>query len=134
MELISIRQLIDPQRCFEVVRQLRWPDGVCCPHCGSDQINRNGHDESQPHRQRYLCKGCKRSFDDLTVTIFEGHHQPLEIWILCLYFMGLNLSNRQIAQEIDLSESEVQAMTTRLREGVFKKKPKAQIEPGGGGR
>jgi hypothetical protein len=31
--------------------------------------------------------------DDLTDTIFAGHHQPLKVWILCLYFMGLNLSH-----------------------------------------
>jgi hypothetical protein len=39
--------------------------------------------------------------------------------------MGLNLSNRQIAQELDLNEDDVQAMTTVLREGVDKKKPRA---------
>jgi len=40
--------------------------------------------------------------DDLSDTIFAGHHQPLRVWILCLYFMGLNLSSEQIAQELDL--------------------------------
>ena len=39
-------------------------------------------------------------FDDLTGTVLAGHHQPLRVWVLCLYFMGLNLSNRQIAQEL----------------------------------
>ena len=32
--------------------------------------------------------------------------------------MGLNLSNKQIAKELDLSVEGVQKMTTRLREGV----------------
>jgi uncharacterized protein YejL (UPF0352 family) len=36
--------------------------------------------------------------DDLTSTIFEGHHQPLKVWILYLYLMGINLSNAQIAR------------------------------------
>jgi hypothetical protein len=39
--------------------------------------------------------------------------------------MGLNLSNRQIARELDLNEDDVQLMTTTLREGVDKKKPGA---------
>ena len=43
------------------------------------------------------CSDCQRGFDDLTGLIFAGHHQPLRVWILCLYFMGLNLSNSQIA-------------------------------------
>jgi hypothetical protein len=25
--------------------------------------------------------------------VLAGHHQPLRVWVLCLYFMGLNLSN-----------------------------------------
>ena len=33
---------------------------------------------------------------------FAGHHQPLRVWILRLYFMGLNLSNSQIAKELEL--------------------------------
>lgn len=42
--------------------------------------------------------------------------------LLCLYFMGLNLSNAQIAHELDLAESVVQEMTTQLRTGVVVKK------------
>ncbi len=44
------------------------------------------------------------------------------MWILCLYLMGLNLSNRQIAQELGLNKDDVQSMTKQLREGVMAKK------------
>jgi hypothetical protein len=54
--------------------------------------------------------------------VFEGHHQPLRVWVLCLYFMGLNLSNEQIAAELDLGVGDAQAMTTQLREGIVVKK------------
>jgi hypothetical protein len=63
----------------------------------------------------------------LTDTIFAGHHQPLRVWILCLYLMGLNLSNRQIAQELDLDEDDVQAMTSQLRQGIVDSKPEVQL-------
>jgi len=36
--------------------------------------------------------------------------------------MGLNLSNQQIAQELDLNKDDVQAMTEQLRSGVVVKK------------
>jgi hypothetical protein len=39
--------------------------------------------------------------------------------------MGLNLSNRQIAQELNLGNSDVQAMTEQLRHGLT-----ARIPPG----
>ena len=38
---------------------------------------RDGHDETQPQRQRYRCKACAGRFDDLTGTVLAGHHQPL---------------------------------------------------------
>jgi hypothetical protein len=40
--------------------------------------------------------------------------------VLCLYFMGLNVSNEQIAKELDVNLSDVQQMTTQLREGIVK--------------
>jgi hypothetical protein len=50
------------------------------------------------------------------------------VWVLCLYFMGLNLSNRQIALELGLSPSDVQAMTEHLRRGLVAKAPVARLK------
>ena len=122
MEL-TLLPLIDDQKCFELVRKLRWPEGVTCPHCDSPQVSKRGLDETQPCRQRYHCGGCGRDFDDLTNTIFAGHHQPLRVWLLCLYFWGLNLSNRQIARELGLDEDRVHDRATQLREGIVAKQP-----------
>src|SRR5262249_49704572 len=80
-----------------------------------------------PRRQRYHCHGCRKRFDDLTGTIFAGHHQPLRVWILCLYFMGLNLSNEQIAQELGIDPDDAQVMASRLREGIVARKPEVQL-------
>ena len=121
--MIHIQSLIDDTKCFETVRTLRWPNGVYCPMCCSSEVIKQGRDDTQPERQRYLCKPCTRRFDDLTDTIFVGHHQPLRVWILCLYFMGLNLSNHQIAQELDLNKDDVQQMTGQLRQGIVRKQP-----------
>ena len=45
------------------------------------------------------------------------------MWLLCLYFLGLNLSNRQIARELDLDEDRVYDMATQRREGIVVKQP-----------
>ena len=118
---VNLASLLDDARCFALVRQHRWPEGVRCPGCGSEAVVRNGHDDTQPHRQRYRCQACASRFDDLTGTVLAGHHQPLRVWVLCLYLMGLNLSNRQIALELGLSPSDVQAMTEQPRRGLVAK-------------
>lgn len=125
--LINICSLVSDAACFEKVRAIRWPEGVCCPHCGGKQTVRRGMDDTQPERQRYGCKACGKRFDDLTDTVFEGHHQPLKVWVLCLYLMSLNLSNAQIAQELGLNKDDAQAMTGRLREGVEKKNTRKTV-------
>ena len=120
--MVNIQQLIDDAKCFAVIRELRWPDGVRCPKCKSGTVNKRGFHTHQSHRQRYEGQGCGQQFDDLSDTIFEGHHQPLRVWVLCLYFMGLNLSNEQIGAELDLSPGDAQEMTSQLRKGIVDKK------------
>ena len=51
---------------------MRWPMGVRCTSCDSSNVAKRGFDESQ--KERYRCSDCEREFDDLTGTIFAGHH------------------------------------------------------------
>jgi transposase-like protein len=125
--MVNIQALIDDAKCFQTVRVMRWPDGVRCPGCGSAEVAKDGHDDTQPQRQRYRCHGCRKRFDDLTDTIFAGHHQPLRVWVLCLYFMGLNLSNEQIARELGIDPDDAQVMASQLREGIVRRKPEVTL-------
>ncbi len=42
--------------------------------------------------------------------------------------MGLNLSNRQIAAELGLGASDVQAITEQLRDGLVAKTPAVELK------
>lgn len=125
--LINLQTLIDKQKCYETVRQLRWPEGVTCSKCDSKSVVKRGFDETQSYRQRYQCQTYRARFDDLGDTIFAGHHQPLRTWILCLYLMGLNLSTHQIAAELDLNKDDAQQMTNQLRTGIVEQKPEVLL-------
>ena len=89
---------------------------------------RDGLDDTRPQRQRYRREACAGRFDDLTGTVLAGHRQPPRIWVLCLYLMGLNLSNRQIARELGLDGSDARAMTEQLRRGLVAKAPPVRLE------
>jgi transposase-like protein len=108
---------------YETVCKLLGPEGIHFPFCDSMRVIRKGFGEKEPAGQRYECKEYEKRFDDLTDTIFTGHHQPFKVWILGLYFMGLNLSNKHIAKELDLDRNEIQQMTTQLCDGEVKKLP-----------
>ena len=125
--MIDLPNLIDDAECSQTARDLRWPEGVTCPYCSSPQVIKDGKDDTQPHRQRYDCRACGRRFDDLTGIIFAGHNQLLQIFMLCLYLIGLNLSSLQIAKELGLHRSEVQEMTTKLRQEVVERQPEVTL-------
>src|SRR5437763_16988480 len=126
--MVNIQDLFDDAKCYQTIREMRWPDGVACPHCSSASVIKDGRDDTESHRQRHECRGCRRRFDDLTGTIFAGHHQPLRTWIACLYLMGLNLSGLQIAQELDINKDDARAMVSQLRQGVVERRPPVVLE------
>lgn len=127
---MRIQDLMDEAQCYDQLREMRWPAGRRCPFCDGRRVIRRGFDDQHPARQRYQCNDCTRRFDDLTGTVFAGHRQPLKVWIIVLYFMGLNLSNTQIAKELGLDRGDVQEMTRQLRAGILKKNADG---PGGDG-
>jgi len=105
-------------------------------------VIRDGHDDVQPCRQRYRCKTCSGRFDDLTgldatsrhlpsrdryAMVLAGYHQTPRVWVLCLYFMGLNLFNRQTALELGLDTSDMQALMEQLRRGLVAKTPAVEL-------
>lgn len=123
--MLHLQNLLDDATCYDEVRERRWPEGVRCPHCASPEVTRQGPDTTQPSCRKYRCTACRRYVDDWTGTIFAGHHQPRRVWLLCLYLMGLNLSNEQIGQELGLNKDDVHRMTSQLRTGIVV----AQAEP-----
>ncbi|WP_431308173.1 transposase [Deinococcus arenicola] len=48
--MLSLIQLLDDEKCFAVVRELRWPGGVNCPHCHAPHVVKQGRDDTQRFR------------------------------------------------------------------------------------
>ena len=88
------------------------------------QVVKHGRDDTQAAPAALRVPAAASRFDDLTGTIFAGHHQPLRVWVLVLYFMGLNLSNEQIAKELDLDPDDAQGMTLSCARGSSSGSPR----------
>jgi hypothetical protein len=74
------------------------------------------------------CLDYNKYFDDLTDTIFENHHVSIENWILCLYFMGLDIYSKQISKEPDLDKDTIFCMCSLLQEEIAKKNDTPLLE------
>src|SRR5712692_4322685 len=82
-----IPYLQDDQKAADYLRQLRWPDGVKCPRCGSDAVE--PRERCDNGLQRFNCVHCAARlsqqfamFTDWTTSIFEESKlRPFE-WLL----------------------------------------------------
>jgi len=81
---------LDADQAREHLEQLRWPNGVACPHCGSVEAYKlKGKPESkQPVRKGvYKCKHCRKQFTVTVGTLFEGSHVALNKWLMAVFLM-----------------------------------------------
>ena len=86
---------------IEYFESRRWPDGICCPHCGSKRTSRLR--EYQYHR----CKDCRKKFTVRKGTIFERPHIPLHKWLYAMYRLQTarkGISSVQLSKELGISQ------------------------------
>jgi hypothetical protein len=92
--------------------------GVRCPARDSAAVARHGRDDARPGRQRYRREAGGGRLDEVTGTGLAGHHRPLRGRVSRPYLGGPDPSDRQIAQELEPSQPDVQPMAERLRRGL----------------
>src|SRR3989304_1697369 len=75
--LEAIRYFSAPDACLDFMIELRWPDGVACPTCGSDNVG------FIATRRVWECKSkhTKRQFSVKVGTIFEDSPIGLDKWL-----------------------------------------------------
>ena len=119
--LFSITDFMPSEaKCIKVLRKLRWPKDILCPRCNSKRIVK-----FSPHRkvmQRYLCKNCKKTFTDLTGTIFENSNLPLSEWFYIARELQRNISMNQIAKDLGRKYDSVLRAARKIMDSVFMKR------------
>ena len=76
-----IEKYHDEDACRQDLTELRWPNGVACPRCGSVEI-RNSYTRNQ-----YDCGLCGYQFSVTSGTMLHDTHLPLQKWIVATYLM-----------------------------------------------
>jgi transposase-like protein len=102
MSLLShLHQLFDVHTCYTYVHRLRWQDRpLQCPRCQSHEVGSWGDYHYRSGCQRYRCRDCKRTFNDLTGTLMHQSKRALPHWILATFLLCLSCSSRRIAREL----------------------------------
>jgi hypothetical protein len=119
-----IPYLQDDQKAADYLRQVRWPDGVTCPRCGSNAIE--SRERCDNGLQRFNCGHCAAClgqqfamFTDWTSSIFEESKlRPLE-WLLVMGLWQLKLNATEIAAAADIQERTAQRCINLLDGGIY---------------
>jgi transposase-like protein len=75
----------------QYLEEIRWPDGVVCPHCKNADQKRiweiKASVTAKIRAGLRQCGECKKQFTVTVGTIFEDSHIPLRKWLVAWYLL-----------------------------------------------
>ena len=93
----------------------RWPNGVTCPRCESDNIQERPTRKPQPFR----CRTCRCDFSVKTGTLMHGSKLGLDIWGMALYILTTGIkgtSSMKLHRDLGISQKSAWHLAHRIRE------------------
>jgi transposase-like protein len=110
----AIRYFANPDFALQFMANIRWPNGVECPTCGSKDVR------FIPTRRLWecKCKHAKRQFSVKVGTIFEDSALPIDKWLIAIW-MECNcknsISSYELASTIGVTQKSAWFMQQRIR-------------------
>ncbi|MDY3667804.1 MAG: IS1595 family transposase [Collinsella sp.] len=129
--LRSLKALIDAE-LFDLAASEGAEDDPdrACPRCGSPHYVKRGRDGRG--RQRFLCRGCARTFTDATMRIFSTTKLDRSAWMRFAECHVDMLLLRESAEKCGVCLKTAFFMRHRLLEAMAKRMPAFRVEAGGG--
>ena len=96
--------------------QQRWPDGVCCPACGSVNVQTGAKHPTMPFRCRE--KECGKLFSTKIGTVMEGSKIGYQDWILATFQIMTSLksvSSMKLHRDLGITQKSAWFLAQRLR-------------------
>ena len=115
----AIRRFPDQQACIDHLESVRFANDPYCPLCGSTgNVKRKKENDLVG---RWNCHDCKKSFNVLSGTIFQGTHIPLQKWFVAIALVinaKKRLSSYQLGRDLELNQKSAWYMQQRIRSAM----------------
>jgi transposase-like protein len=97
----------------------RWPNGVTCPRCGTDDVLRGV--QTKRRRQLWYChnSACDAMFSVTSGTVMEFTKLPLRKWLMAFHLIGASkkgISSHQPARMLGVTVQTAWHLSHRIRE------------------
>jgi transposase-like protein len=110
--LVEARREFDTQeKCEAYLESKRWPNGVTCPRCGSQDVT------YMASRRQWQCE-CRYQFSVTAGTVFHRTHIDLPRWLMAVWLMCYSpkgISGKQIQRELGVTYKTAWYMAKRIR-------------------
>ena len=110
----AIQFYADRDRCEQALAEARWPDGVRCPHCGTDQVTYLANQRRWKCRERHP----RRQFSVKIGTIFEDSPVGLDKWFTAIWLIAgakNGISSYELHRSIGVTQKTAWFMLHRVR-------------------
>ena len=110
----AVEMFADPEFTERWFVENRWPHGVECPSCESDDIQHRTTRKPQPFR----CNTCRFDFSVKTWTLMHSSPLPLKTWGLALYLLTTNLkgvSSMKLHRDLGVTQKTAWYLAHRIR-------------------
>ena len=92
----------------------RWPDGVRCAYCDSDNVKDNAKHPTMPFR----CNCCKKQFSVKTNSVMHSSKIGYQNWAIAIYLVGASLkgvSSMKLHRDLGITQKSAWHMLARIR-------------------
>jgi transposase-like protein len=132
MAAIDVGRLTEDQ-ARKILEDIRWPDGIECPHCKGKNIVRINGKAAKVRDGLLRCKDCRKQFTVTVGTIMHRSHITLRQWVQAFYSMCSHkkgVSSLQLQRNLGLhSYRSAWHLTHRVR-SAMKEEPLASLLKG----
>ena len=93
----------------------RWPDGVTCAYCDSDNVNERTTHPTMPFR----CRDCRKFFSAKTGSLMQSSKLGYQKWALAIYILTTNIkgtSSMKLHRDLGITQKSAWFMAHRIRE------------------
>jgi transposase-like protein len=126
MKLIDVtKQFTTDDKCLDYIEKMRWPNGVCCVHCGVLNVSKITREKKGKNQRTriYQCleKECGKQFSATSGTIFNDSHLSLTKWFLAIAFIceaKKGMSALQVQRHLGVNYRTAWHLCHRIREAM----------------
>lgn len=126
MKMIDVtRRFKTDDECLDYIEKMRWPNGLCCIHCGVMNVSKITREASGKNKRTriYQCleKECGKQFSATSGTIFNDSHLPLTKWFLAIAMIceaKKGMSACQLQRHLGVNYRTAWYLAHRIREAM----------------